>query len=72
MDMTAGRRGSLYDCFDGPLAGRFLSLAVKALLTLIRFRFALLTLGAAASDARLWRAPVSTTKRTLKPAGAKP
>ena len=35
------------------------------------FRIALLTLGAAASDAMLWRACVSTTKRTLKPARAK-
>jgi hypothetical protein len=34
-------------------------------------RIALLTLGAAASDAMLWRASVSTTKRTLKPARAK-
>src|SRR5216684_5894555 len=33
-------------------------------------RIALLTLGAAASDAMLWRALVSTTKRTLKPARA--
>ncbi|SDS78203.1 transposase [Bradyrhizobium canariense] len=35
-------------------------------------RIALLTLGTAASDAMLWRAFVSTTKRTLKPARAKP
>src|SRR5712692_2848766 len=34
-------------------------------------RIALLTLGAAASDAMLWRALVSTTKRTLKPATAR-
>jgi hypothetical protein len=32
---------------------------------------ALLTLGAAVSDAMLWRALVSTTKRTLKPARGK-
>jgi hypothetical protein len=35
-------------------------------------RIALLTVGAAASNAMLWRALVSTTKRTLKPARAKP
>jgi hypothetical protein len=38
--------------------------------TLLSERIALLTLGAAASDAMLWRAYVSTTKRTLKPARA--
>lgn len=34
-------------------------------------RIALLILGTTASDAMLWRALVSTTKRTLKPARAK-